>query len=577
MGDEYHVEERDASITAVTPNFAGKDMVTADGRRYREHPNPALTGWKWVTNDTEGKSILMEGNMYIHPDAWGKVNALFGKSMIREWEFPPQYPVIGGMRPGLLALRMSGGVKGFMLVGPFHELNVIGRMASYGINPFNLPPIDPDDPVLSELLDYGLFLYGGNAHMQFSDGLAASGHNFIWKHVPLVGRALTAYQEHLFQEKIPELKALAAKVLFMRDLKRLAGKYTRKEIGQNAVRMVNNMFGLQNYAYLGRSPTIRDLCTILTLAPNFWESNLKLYAGALRPMGWQQLRALIIGGVFMAITAQVINALVGDKDRPPWYQAPFSVFIGGREWGFRSPLTDFQHMITDPRGYAYWRLNPLWGGPIINFFSRTDPYGKKLSMTGWAADILERDVPIPAGGFVKSNRSQTTFENILVGFLQSTGVTSKRAMSSFEKYAQNLQGPTFTPTRRSQLRNEFIDKVKQGQKGVSAEILKAIQEHKLAPADYKTIYKRAAENPAVTAARNITDIDQLADAIEKEATTKEKKALYPLFFTRVFKARQNGQLTTGQIARFDKILDHMLGGGKATVPQMDEEAAKEES
>src|SRR4030067_2490080 len=84
----------------IKPNVKGKDI-----RDYKFIDHSSLRKWKWVDSDSEGKPIMMEGNMWIHPDAYKSMNALLGKSKIREYTLPESVPILGGMKPGKMALE----------------------------------------------------------------------------------------------------------------------------------------------------------------------------------------------------------------------------------------------------------------------------------------------------------------------------------------------------------------------------------------------------------------------------------------------------------------------------------------
>jgi hypothetical protein len=85
-------------------------------------PHPSLRRWKWVGEDVEGKPILMQGDMWIHPAAYGRLNALLGKSLIRTWTVPERVPVIGGTRPG--ARRICGYSQRVVVKGSGQRITV---------------------------------------------------------------------------------------------------------------------------------------------------------------------------------------------------------------------------------------------------------------------------------------------------------------------------------------------------------------------------------------------------------------------------------------------------------------------
>ena len=487
----------------VKPNVKAKD--TGD---YRFLDHPALRKWKWVGADTEGTPILLQGNMWIHPDAYGRINALLGKSWIRTAKVPESVPVIGGTRPGDAMLKMGGFIKGTLLVGVFHQFHLAEHAVFHNTNPFNTPEIDFDKrPVLREGVNHGLMLYNHNAMQEFGEGLASGG---LWHHTPVVGHVLKTYQEWLFQNFIPRLKARMfehavdrATEYYKKDL--ADGTFTRDQLIENAAKQANAAFGELNYKYMGRNPTYQDGLRIALLAPDFLEARFKFAGQALMPKGKEQAMALIRGAMIMAGGAQLINMMFGDDHKTHW-DRPFSVIIGGREYSPRSVVGDIQHLIMDPRGFWFHRINPLWGKPIYELGTGRDINGQKETIEDGAKNILKSWVPIPAQGIFKNNQGQTQLQSVTSFLLQSIGVSNFATKSPAEKLIadinfdrRTLGGQTQHEKDRYQAYAQLRDDYMSGKLNSMDDVVKAAKESnfELTKPQYKQIYLSRGTEPIV--------------------------------------------------------------------------------
>lgn len=321
--------------TITEKDKEGKVIAEHQTRDYKYLDHPSMRSWKWVGTDTAGSPILMQGNMYIHPDAYGKLNALLGKSKIRTYEIPKSVPMIGGTRPGNAMLKAGAYIKSTMLSGtPFHQFHVGEHAIFHGVNPMNTPELDFDRKVsingkeyklLQEGVNHGMMVYNHNALYEFGEGLAGGG---LLHRLPVIGDGIQRYGEYLFQDYIPRLKAAMFEKAVMRAAEHekanlASGKITMDQIFAREAQHSNDAFGEQNYKYLGRDPTIQDAMRLLLLAPDFLESRLKFAGATLTPSGREQRIALIKGALIMGIGAQAVNILFGDDHKTHW-DKPFS-------------------------------------------------------------------------------------------------------------------------------------------------------------------------------------------------------------------------------------------------------------
>jgi len=441
---------------ASKPYFVKPNIKPEDTADYKPIDHPAMRKWKWIGTDASGSPIMMQGQMYVHPEAYGRLNALLGKSLVRSFEIPKNIPVVGGTHPGAAMLKAGAFVKGTILIGPFHQFNLGEHAVFHGVDPTNPLEIDFDKrPVLREGVEHGLMLFNHNAMFEFSEGLASGG---LLHKLPLAGTVLKQYQEWLFQDYIPRLKAemfenavTRAEKYYAKDL--ASGKFTRDQLLDNAAKQGNAAFGELNYKYMGRNPTYQDALRLVLLAPDFLEARFKFAGQALRPRGKEQAMAFIRGAIIMGLGAQTINAMFGDNrekidQQNPWsmraitnrmhWDKPFSVIINGHEYSPRSVPADMYHLIEDPRGFWYNRVNPLWGKPVIELASGKDINGQKESFVDGVKNILKSFTPIPVQGAIRNNQGQTVLQGVTSTLLQSIGISNFPSKTEAEKEIGNI-------------------------------------------------------------------------------------------------------------------------------------------
>lgn len=463
MADLMHSNEKDGRPTTVVggagsmieeggeekPYFVKANVKPKDMGDYRLIDHSAMRGWKWVGSDAEGKPILMQGNMYVHPDAYKHLNALLGRSAIRDYTVDPSVPLIGGTHPGDMALRAGAYIKATLLSGtPFHQFHIGEHALFHGVNPLNAPEIDfskkatfngQEYDILREGVNHGMMVFNHNAMQAFGEGLAGGG---ALHQIPKVGDQIQRYGEYLFQDYIPRLKAAMFEKAVARDVEHSAedlksGKLTMDQIFQRQAKHSNDAFGEQNYKYMGRNPTLQDAYKLALLAPDFLESRMKFFGAAFTPGGREQKIALIKGAIIMGIGAQLINLMFGDDHKTHW-DRPFSAIIGGREYSPRSVVGDIAHAVTDPRSFLYNRVNPLWGKPPIELLSGRDKNGQKESLQDGMTSIIKSWTPIGVQGVFKNNNGQTQLQAVMGALLNSIGVGNFASRTAAEKKINDI-------------------------------------------------------------------------------------------------------------------------------------------
>jgi len=450
-----------SSAYLIKPNAAKVDHSI-----YKTINHPAMQKWKWVQNDIEGNPIIMEGPMYVHKDSYKYLHNLLGESKIRTYEVPDNIPLIHGTRPGDALLKIGGFIKGTILIGPFHQFHLAEHAVFHKTNPFNAPAINFDDPRQKKLVYNGLMVHSGNAIHEFAEGLASGGLLHIADRAVARGLkkagvkydpALQRYQEWLFGDYIPRLKmAMAlhavdrAHEYYAKDLK--SGKMTEEQLYDNVANQSNAAFGEQNYKFMGRNKTFQDALRLGLLAPDFLESRFKFAGQALKKGGREQMTAFIRGAVIMSLTAQIVNMMFGDdgddvtkdstEEERIWsrvnMKAPFSVLIDGHDYSPRSVVGDMMHLLSDPRGFWYYRLNPVYGRSMLEVLTGKDQSGIKETPQAAAENILKSYIPIPAQGLIRKGGGETLALSTINTMLSSIGVSNWKHRTPFEKEVSNI-------------------------------------------------------------------------------------------------------------------------------------------
>lgn len=152
-----------------------------------------------------------------------------------------------------------------------------------------------------------------------------------------------------------------AKEALQRNLKRYSGKLSEDQIYANTANQANAAFGELNYTMMARNKTFQDVLRMSLLAPDFLEARGRFVGQAMKPYGREQAFALMRGALALYIGARLLNMAFNNGD-PKWDpEAAFSLVYKGRMFTLRSVPGDIAHLFSDPRGFIYNRLNPIYG------------------------------------------------------------------------------------------------------------------------------------------------------------------------------------------------------------------------
>lgn len=543
-------KEEEEQLLKTDPKYLTEANYHKQGkstRDYKVFDNPAMRGHIYAEKDEDGNMSFFRGDIVVHPDALKRINALLGKSLIREWSFPKWIPFIGGLKPGALALKAGAFAKGTMLgMSPFHLVHTGSHAVFHDVNPFNLKQIDFDKrPLLIEGVKHGLLLVDRHAMNVFTEGLAAGG---LWNVLPTklgrwVGETHEQFTKFTFENMIPRMKAdvfektvASMEKAYAKDL--ASGKMTRDQLLYEAAATANNAFGGQNYKSMGRNPTFIDLTRLFLLAPDFLESRIKFAFQALTPEGRESRVALIKSGIYMALIVQMGNILIGDDKRMHW-DKPFSVIAGGREWTPRSVAGDMIHLITDWRNFAYNRLNPVFGKPGAEIATGRDRLGRKIEPEDIVKDTLKGLVPIPFQGTIR-DPGVSALASVRNTVMQSVGLSNYPYRTPFDREVQEafqkrivISSPPEDRKRLTEIR-KFGDEIKRlREEGkpidkVMMAMHQAVKDKKIYKEDVQTAYKRAKQNTTAVEMKSLQaeDLAKLwkhANEAEKEMYKSIKK------------------------------------------------------
>lgn len=372
----------------------------------------SLSRWKWAGTDTDGKPIFVQGDVAIHPDFAGRVQALLEPSHVRFGRYP---------RLGSGLLTASSTVKQTMLdLSGFHQVQIALHGLEHRVNPFRLvQEIDFNDPKVDGLLKGGLTLGGEFHESNMGEGLVGRS---MSQHIPVLGPILESYHNWLFQSFIPRTKLTMGIHALERNRVRYAkelasGRMTEDDLNYLTAKQANAAFGELNYIMLERSKTTQDLARLIMLAPDFLEARGRFVGQALTKYGTEQRVALLLGAFAMYAAARVLNKIVDDQ----WHLEPenaFSLVKGNNSYSLRTVQGDVIHMLTKPLTFWLNRLNPVYTRSLLEIISQRDQFGRKRTLPQILGDTISTVVPIS----LRSSRERHLWESLLNAF----GVNARR-------------------------------------------------------------------------------------------------------------------------------------------------------
>jgi hypothetical protein len=425
---------------------------------YRDFDRPQLRNFlfKPTTADLEGfdpklfdedpEHLAFRGDLIIHPKFASQVEDMLTPSWFERGETTPQKIAQGVVKTSALAK------EAMTFLAPFHMATEGYRAAEHWTSPFDVPKINLKDEKQRLLASHGLTLTNYNAEGLFSVKTLRG----LFEPVPGLNKMMDSvhnFSRWQFQDYIPRMKMQTALKLFDKNTKSFP-KLTQEQVAELTSRQVNASYGNLNTAFdaMPRTKTMKSLLRLTTFAPDFLESTLRSYGQALTRYGTQQRMSLVRGALMLYATARIVNALNNNGDPKMDPEHAFTVVIGGREYNLRSRAGDLLHLVTDPRGFIYNRLNPLTTRPAVEYLSGRDQFGRQKTVMDQTKDVVKSVAP-----FAAQKAIQTPDETWLEGLLTSIGLQARNYRTPTEEsvhklYLQHLPDSPDDPEHEAEAR-----------------------------------------------------------------------------------------------------------------------------
>lgn len=388
------------AATPGTPDYRGD---------YKVKEYPALSRWKWVATDTDGKPIFVQGDVAIHPDFVSRFESLLEPSHVRYGSNEKLAKLGRG------ALGASTTVKQTMLdLSGFHQVQIGLHAMEHRVFPWQVvKTIDFADPKVEGLLKGGVTLGGEFHDANFGEGLFGKS---LSQHVPILGPIAETYHNWLFQSFIPRVKMTMALHALERNRTRYAkdlasGRMTEDDLNLLTAKQANAAFGELNYIMLERNKTIQDMARLTLLAPDFLEARGRFVAQALTKYGKEQRVALILGAATLFTLARIANKITDDH----YHWEPenlFSLVYKNRAYSLRTVQGDVLHLLDDPITFWMNRLNPTFSRFALEAVSHRDQFGRKRSVPEAMLDTVKNIQPIAT----RFGRERKLWESIMSAF-----------------------------------------------------------------------------------------------------------------------------------------------------------------
>jgi hypothetical protein len=423
---------------------------------YKKLDQPALHGWSFAGKDSEGKNILVRGDLAVHPEVVTHFKNALGSSKIRQWwNEKTENPFLNATKGAAKFILddLQGAVKGTMLsFSPFHQVQEGIHAVGHRINPFgNIPKIDLRDPKQMDAVEHGLMLsHDRLSQSLFMEGVGSNNRNLVTMAMRGIGKPgrfaadrIDAYQDWLFGQYIPGLKLKTYNHILERNTQRYtkelsAGKVSLDQVKLLSARQANAAYGHLNYTDMGHNPTIRHAFQVVLLAPDFLEARARFTGQAIKGLalgkvGSEQIQALAFLAVTQFVLARVLNKL--ENDDYEWGH-PFEVKVGNKLYGLRSVPEDIYKLFGNTAGFIGGRISPIFGKLIQEGFFGVNYRGEHTTWGDAVKDIIAGIVPMPFQGLTKNfspgGRAQTITP--MEQILSATGLQVHRYSPISETY-----------------------------------------------------------------------------------------------------------------------------------------------
>lgn len=386
-----------------------------------------LAGYDPKLFDEDPEKLAFRGDLIIHPKYASQVEDMLTPSWFDRNEGKAQ-------KVGHAIQTASAAAKEFMTVlAPFHMVQEGIHSTEHMVNPFKVHPVDLSgsnerSQRLRMGVAHGLTLTNYNAEGLFGTKALRG----IAEFMPGVNRAMDgvhSFAHWQFNDYIPGLKADMYDHAFQRNLKRYP-KLEPEQVAELTAKQANAAFGNLNTAFdaVPRTKTFKSLLRLAAFAPDFFEARMRFVGQAMGRYGGEQRAALARGALVMYATARIANALLNQGDAKWDPEHAFSIVVNGKAYSLRTVQGDILHAVTDPRGFAYNRMNPLTTRPIVQFLSGRDQVGRPKTAASTAVDTAKSVLPFGIQKVI-----QTSDEDWLNSILTSTGFEARNDRTPTEE------------------------------------------------------------------------------------------------------------------------------------------------
>jgi len=438
--------------------------------------------------------LAFKGDLIFHPDIAGRVDDMLTPGWFDRNETPAQ-------KVGHAILTGSSAAKEMMtMMAPFHLVQLGEHSIEHWVNPLKLPEIDLSGKGESSrvqrllasnglgLMDFdaeGLFsaralkglsegVPGLNVAMEGVDSLSRWQFEDIIPRLKMkngvewFNRNWDRYGDRIEAEELSRLRGVDRTDTGEGALQKMAHERAQRMVAEMTAKQVNAGFGNLNTAFdsVHRSKTFKQLLRLTLFAPDFLESRIRYTGQAFTRYGGEQRMALLRGALGMWLLARAGNAVFNKGDTKDDLEHAFTIVAGGRNFSLRSQEGDILHLITDPRGFIYNRLNPLTTTPTIEFLSGRDQMGRQKTFASQIKDYAKRPLPFGVQKII-----QTPDEGILNSLLSSAGVITSNYRSPAEEmthklYLKSLPDLPDDPEKQAQSRgyHQLEEALRQGKK-----------------------------------------------------------------------------------------------------------------
>ncbi len=397
-------------VAAPTP-ASSTDVITINGKPYydvsdyREGPD-VFSRYRFRTNDEDGKPVFDRVNLLIHPQYLDKINQAFD-----DHSWFRTNPIMKA------ALGVSTEAKKSLLsFSPFHWTTEYLRGIQMGLNP--IEALNPESLTENSLAVKSKFapmttLQNAKGMADYAEGLAE--HSTLINRIPVAGKMLSAVENKLFGANgyIDRLKGASFEKVVNQIAKRNPG-WSDDQVQFQASKIVDAAFGGLNYKMLGMSMNSRDALRLVMLAPDFTGSQLLFGKYGFDPGGSVVQQSLGRIALYNFAVARVLNLLISQNLH---MEHPFSVVSPDEKklFSIRTMPADLAHALTDFRGFASNRLNPVLGRTGLELLTQRDSQGKVVTTQKEILDLLRNVLPIPIQPFTPVKREETNWEGAARG------------------------------------------------------------------------------------------------------------------------------------------------------------------